>query len=812
MTMTYSKFLTSSAFAAAMAFACAQSANAQTTVNFTTLSSGDGIANNSLLANGSAADLTVARTFVGGDFLYAISYSGLDFDGVAGLDTLNFTVRVDAKRNGTIAYGAANTSTATLGPTSIDTTLSTGAGNLNSWNTLSDVMISNSSLIFTVESASVSTGQSVDPASFTGLFMKESRSSGHQTVIGLGTGLAGYAYNNDQTISGLDVSTLYVSNGKGLNDAVGVRDINFSITVIGALPSALVWDGSTDSDWTNPDSDSWSGETYDDGDDVSFLTAGAGSVTISGTVAPASVLVSSTGDYTFSGDAISGTSVLTKSGTSVLTLNSANTYTGVTTIDGGTLTVGDDAALGSIAGNTVVIGAIGGGSPVPGGTLRMEGGISLAEVLDITGGTAAAPALWSTAGNNTVTGAITGGGRIQTDVGTLTLSGGLTHTGNSGVTGDVVIDTAPVSVTGMNFAGDTHNLGDPLHVAGRAIVLGPITGTHDWDYSQLFFSAIVELGANDIMPTDAEVRFGWSTVANSFSKLDLKSFDQTVVSIAMAANSLNVGGDVEITDSTGSGTLTVNQTTATEYQGRLTGGLALIKAGGGTLTLNNLSGTPTSNTGSTSVTGGTLSLSSADLDDASTVSIATGAVLDLTHSDIDDVAVLNFNGVAQANGTYAVGNSGGYITGTGSVRVGGAVAAGYDSWAAGFAGLTDTDPALDFDGGSLETGIEFVLAGDPTDASDDLTVAPTSTYTGTALEFDYRRSDLANDDANTTIIVQYGSDLSGWDPAVHNTDGVTITVTDDHYGTGIDRVVVSLPESLADGSKLFARLNVTTAP
>lgn len=231
MTMTYSKFLTSSALAAAMAFACAQSANAQTTVNFTTLSSGDGIANNSLLANGSAADLTVARTFVGGDFLYAISYSGLDFDGVAGLDTLNFTVRVDAKRNGTIAYGAANTSTATLGPTSINTTLSTGAGNLNSWNTFSDIMNSNSSLIFTVESASVSTGQSVDPASFTGLFMKESRSSGHQTVIGVGTGLAGYAYNNDQTISGLDVSTLYVSNGKGLNDAVGVRDVNFSITV-----------------------------------------------------------------------------------------------------------------------------------------------------------------------------------------------------------------------------------------------------------------------------------------------------------------------------------------------------------------------------------------------------------------------------------------------------------------------------------------------------------------------------------------------------------------------------------------------------
>jgi len=40
---------------------------------------------------------------------------------------------------------------------------------------------------------------------------------------------------------------------------------------------------------------------------------------------------------------------------------------------------------------------------------------------------------------------------------------------------------------------------------------------------------------------------------------------------------------------------------------------------------------------------------------------------------------------------------------------------------------------------------------------------------------------------------------------------VSITVNDDFYGAGIDQVVVSLPDSLAAG-KLFARLNVTTAP
>ena len=56
--------------------------------------------------------------------------------------------------------------------------------------------------------------------------------SSHQTVIGLGSDLPGYQYNNDQDISvSPGVSTLYVSNGKGANDAVGVRDLDFSITV-----------------------------------------------------------------------------------------------------------------------------------------------------------------------------------------------------------------------------------------------------------------------------------------------------------------------------------------------------------------------------------------------------------------------------------------------------------------------------------------------------------------------------------------------------------------------------------------------------
>ncbi len=136
----------------------------------------------------------------------------------------------------------------------------------------------------------------------------------------------------------------------------------------------------------------------------------------------------------------------------------------------------------------------------------------------------------------------------------------------------------------------------------------------------------------------------------------------------------------------------------------------------------------------------------------------------------------------------------------------------YGDWAISYPGLTDDDATLDFDGGSLETGLEYVLGIDPTDASDDLAVAPISTMNGTMLEFDFRRTDVARDDSSTTIVAEYSLDLSGWTTAEDGVDGVTIAVTNDFYGVGIDRVVVSLPDTLATDDKIFARLKVTVAP
>ena len=137
------------------------------------------------------------------------------------------------------------------------------------------------------------------------------------------------------------------------------------------------------------------------------------------------------------------------------------------------------------------------------------------------------------------------------------------------------------------------------------------------------------------------------------------------------------------------------------------------------------------------------------------------------------------------------------------VKTGGAT---YASWAGGFGGLSAPSVFFYFDNGGLDTGVEWVVGGDPADGSDDAGNAPRVSEDGTYLVFTYNRRDDAKDDANTAITVEYGSGLDGWTPArKHSRPGVIITPTP---GSPFDVVEVKIPMSLAVGDKLYARINV----
>jgi hypothetical protein len=141
--------------------------------------------------------------------------------------------------------------------------------------------------------------------------------------------------------------------------------------------------------------------------------------------------------------------------------------------------------------------------------------------------------------------------------------------------------------------------------------------------------------------------------------------------------------------------------------------------------------------------------------------------------------------------------------------------ASYQDWSAGpWEGtLSDSDPELDSDQGGLKAGFEWVLGGDPTLASDDVLVTPNwDNNDPTFFTFTYRISDAARADASTSVIVEYGSNLSTWTQAVDNDNTIEITTSD---GTGndegFDLVTVQIDRSLEVGGKLFVRLRVFVA-
>jgi hypothetical protein len=87
---------------------------------------------------------------------------------------------------------------------------------------------------------------------------------------------------------------------------------------------------------------------------------------------------------------------------------------------------------------------------------------------------------------------------------------------------------------------------------------------------------------------------------------------------------------------------------------------------------------------------------------------------------------------------------------------------------------------------------------------------PTVTADASHLIFTFRLTDAS---AAFAPYVQYGSDLSVWTTAVHNVpveSPVIITTENDAIETGIDRVTVKIPRTLANGNRVFVRLAVDT--
>ena len=165
---------------------------------------------------------------------------------------------------------------------------------------------------------------------------------------------------------------------------------------------------------------------------------------------------------------IVGPGGIEKIGAGTIVLAAANSYTGGTTINGGTLSISSDANLGAASGGLTFIG----------GTLENTAALTTARAI-----TLANTGTFKTTADLTATGVISGGGAL-----TKAGNGRLTLTGNNSYAGGTIIHAGTVSVSadanlgdaagGLIFHGGTLQ-NTAAFTTARAVALGAGGGTFD---------------------------------------------------------------------------------------------------------------------------------------------------------------------------------------------------------------------------------------------------------------------------------------------------------------------------------------------
>ncbi|WP_415908830.1 autotransporter-associated beta strand repeat-containing protein [Oleiharenicola sp. Vm1] len=388
------------------------------------------------------------------------------------------------------------------------------------------------------------------------------------------------------------------------------------------------------------------------------------------------IAVDTNGNNVTFASALAGTNTggLAKSGSGTLTLSAANNYTGGTTLNAGTLAVGNNSALGT---GTLTVN--GGTLAASGGARTLANAVSLAADLTIGGSQ-----------DLTLSGGIAlGGDRTFTidNTGTTTFSGAITEPWYSGITkagngrlvlsgsnsfsGAMIVNGGTLAVTnsgalGSSTWGNIVANGATLELSNNVSLTEggfTITGTGDGGAG-----AINNLSGTNTL--SGQIVLGGTTTINSTagsltlgSYTDLAGYGLTVAGTGDTTFSAQIGGTGGTLTKSGSGTLTLSG--ANSYDGGTT-------LAGGTIVANNAAALAYA--GNITFTGGTLQYGSGITTDySSRIANSTGAIaVDTNGNNVTFASALagtNTGGLAKSgSGTLTLGTANSY---TGATSVAG---------------------------------------------------------------------------------------------------------------------------------------------
>lgn len=379
------------------------------------------------------------------------------------------------------------------------------------------------------------------------------------------------------------------------------------------------------------------------------LSETIGSLSGSGTLGlntSALTTTNATADTTFSGTITGGTGgTLTKAGTFALTLDSANSYTGATTVSAGALIVRNSSALGTASsGNTVASGAalhLGGGVTVTETDFTVSGtGVSSGGAIRNVDGSNTLASTVNLAGATTVTnagGTLALSGTVGLGANTLTVVGGSGTTFSGSIQGTGAYSQTSGTVTFSGGSANTYS-GTTTVTAGT-LSLGKTSGVN------ALAGGAINIGSGATLSLLASEQIannsGLLTVSSG-GTLQLNTFTETIDTLAGAGLiDLGASGRLALGSNNGSST----------FGGSVTGSGVLEKLGSGSLTFNsslNFTGELRLNAGTVVLNGYNLTVGTLHITGNSVIDFgsSSAAILSASTLIIDSGVTLTINGWA----------------------------------------------------------------------------------------------------------------------------------------------------------------------